>query len=256
MVIPLKKTERFVWSVIPIVLGFVLFGCAPLYEKANIALEERQYEKALTLYDKQLAKDDNTPEITSITLTGKGYTLEKLNKHDSAVDALSEAFRVYPANDLAVTLKADILSRRGETEQAIKELTAVIARRPSAGALSELGDAYFQRGEIDKAAAAYQKAFAYPAETEIKIRILKGHSHCAFLMREWKVVKSSISKIPREEQNQEDILLLALSCYAIGDKYSTRQTLKRLPVTERLEVIRTLSDISLITDDVILSNRN
>lgn len=254
MEITLKKPRRFVWSVMAIIFGVVLVaGCAPLYEKAEVAIESGDFTEAISIYEKIIRNKKQDATTRAKALTAQGYALVQLHKRDEALERFNRAINLDNSFSLPAILKSEILIAQEEYSEAIRILSELVKTKPSLAAYENLGQAHFALNQIEDAVSAYKEALRFPAEPEIRAKLLSNIARCWFLMERWNEAQGAVLRIQKDLRIDKDWLLLVLSSYELKDYYAARQSLKRLHIKVRIAVIKNLDDTRLVTQDVILT---
>ena len=156
------------------------------WEEARKLLAEGNAAEAKVAFEDLLGQYPNEPDLHLFL----GITLLRLRDPQAAVTSIKRAIAINPNHVEARTLLGWVESEvRGDFNAAVKEYEKVVELRPnSAEAYNNLGVAEKRKGELDKAAAAFNKALErkpdYGAVHQAKRRSLAtfvamGKARCA-----------------------------------------------------------------------------
>jgi len=125
------------------------------FAKARTYLEKRDLEAARDHFLKSLElHEDFLPALEGIT-----EVLLKLDQIEDAEGFINRALKVSPADSFALSLKADILWRRGDHKSAIENMMAVVKAQPeNASFLFRLGRFLHRTGLNEEAYEHFKRA--------------------------------------------------------------------------------------------------
>jgi len=197
----------------------------PLCYKAFSYSKLAHHEEALVWYDKALQtelsfeetpsehkfeKEDETDKdhfkIDFELLIGKkAYSLLNLERYDEAVDALSQALKIFPNNYINLQLKAFCLEKLGKTNEALDNHEKSLLLQP-------FNDKYYDfKGSIDN---YFNLAYRNDKDdflTRVDIFFNSGEREISFLLWE---------KFLREDQKNIEILLQKARGFHEQENYS------------------------------------
>jgi TolA-binding protein len=90
-----------------------LFGASALSGMADCYIQQKNYEKAVSIYNKT-AEKYKQKDIRISALTSEGRCYEMLNNYQKAKEAYQKVFTEYSKEPLAVGIKADIARVEGK----------------------------------------------------------------------------------------------------------------------------------------------
>ncbi len=122
------------------------------------------------------------------------------------------------------------LLREGSVDDAIAELTAVIARDPdNEYAYHYLGAAYFERQELERSLKAYLTAIE---KSPGYLGAMVGAGHTLRLMGELeRAIRMGKQALVKRKEDQDALYLLGLAHYQRGDKAAAADYLERFILT-------------------------
>ncbi|HXZ26647.1 MAG TPA: tetratricopeptide repeat protein [Terriglobales bacterium] len=125
-------------------------GLAHSYEQLGQTQEaERTYQRALALRPNYWGG-----------YSALGYFYYRQARYDDAIREYQRAIQLAPNNAIALYSLGGLYVAKGRYQEAIDVLRKGIETKPSWGAWSNLGLAYFRLRRFDEAVTAYQQAFA------------------------------------------------------------------------------------------------
>ena len=128
-----------------------------LVRKADAWRDHGEIEKALALYNQALKIDRGF----AAAYFGRALVWEEFGKMDNALLDFGSAIKIEkPFHEKAMRLRGDLYQSLHRYEEAIKDYTMVISRRPSDGLYFSRGTCYLRLNKPAQALADYNKALA------------------------------------------------------------------------------------------------
>lgn len=133
--------------------------------KIEALVNEGKFNEGLKLFDSSLTKKNSPVRIqTQILLAEIWLGISNLEKAEHTIDILLEED---PENSNILRLRAQLCSRKGDHEEAIKILEKMVDSSPhNLNSLVSLGSAYVDADEHDKAREVFQKVDKLDDENE------------------------------------------------------------------------------------------
>jgi tetratricopeptide (TPR) repeat protein len=123
--------------------------------KGNEHLYKQEYNEAIEYYDKALKIEYNNFDLWF----NKGYSLNRLGKHEEAIECYDKAIKINPNDADAWTNKSAALNSLGKYQEAIESCDKAIKINPNdALAWSNKGSALVKLGKYNEAIECYDKA--------------------------------------------------------------------------------------------------
>jgi tetratricopeptide (TPR) repeat protein len=136
-----------------------------LAQMVQLYSAQGEFDKAIDLCERQLARNPDAPFVQAAILDMKGRVFAAQQKDGEAVRAFEAAIERAPTLMQPYFGLARIHSRRGEQEQAIRQYLAALEKNPNqTGAHFLVGTLYQGQERLDEAEKHYREALRIDAE--------------------------------------------------------------------------------------------
>jgi len=115
-------------------------------------------EKAISLCTLALNDTRLPPGKRAWIFALRGTAHVKVEDHDKAIADFTQAIRLAPKYDLAYEMRGHAYHSKRDYDGAVSDFSAVVRIKPSADAFNGLGLALRERGDLDRALSAFDKA--------------------------------------------------------------------------------------------------
>jgi tetratricopeptide (TPR) repeat protein len=128
-------------------------------QAGEAALDERNYDKAISLFTKAIESGEVSPENLSKMYFNRGIAWENKGGLNKAIADYTKAIEINPNYAKAYNNRGLAWHNKGDYDKAIADFTKAIEFNPkSAKAYNNRGLAWDHKGDYDKAIADYTKA--------------------------------------------------------------------------------------------------
>ncbi|KAI5286466.1 DnaJ sub C member 7, partial [Ascosphaera acerosa] len=123
---------------------------ARLKEEGNAAYKAKRYADAIELYSRALEVDPRNREVNSKLLHNRGASYSAVQRYDEAVADCDAALALDPGYVRARKTRAKAIGKRGDWEEAVKELKAIKEDLAGSGSSDAAGiDAEIRSAEFE-----------------------------------------------------------------------------------------------------------